>query len=53
MTGEELYMMYVEAMLEQSVGVDEWSQLEESDRAAWNAIAAQVQLNPLEVEEGN
>lgn len=51
MDGIELYILYVEAMLEQGVGVDEWSELEEQDRAAWSAIAAAVTLKPLPVME--
>lgn len=48
MSGEELYIMYLDAMNDEGVGVDEWQDLEESDKAAWNAIASKVQLLPLE-----
>lgn len=44
MRGFELYDMYREALLEAGVATDNWVDLDESDRAAWNAVAAQVEI---------
>lgn len=41
-TGEMLYSKYSDAMLEQGIGVDSWEDLDESDKAAWDAVAGTV-----------
>lgn len=42
MTGEVLYRMYTKFMLEQGVGQDGWTALEDCDRAAWNSLASWI-----------
>lgn len=48
MSGQELYELYTQALLKQNVHCDEWDQLDESDHRAWNEVAEQIQLKPLE-----
>lgn len=38
-TGQELYALYTRAMSEQGVGIDEWDDLDETERDAWRRLA--------------
>lgn len=40
MNGDELYERYVAAMAARNVLTDEWEELDEMDKEAWNEIAA-------------
>lgn len=45
MTGEDLYLMWwVESMIDEGVGVEEWDQMGEAEQGAWTKLAAQVVL---------
>lgn len=43
-TGPDLYAMYVDALYDEGVGVDDWNSLDEVDQAAWTALARKVRL---------
>lgn len=40
--GEALYLLYIEAMGDQGVGIDEWYDLGEKEQRAWERLAEQV-----------
>jgi hypothetical protein len=40
MDGETLYEIYANKMEDQGTGVDEWADLAETDRNAWEAVAS-------------
>lgn len=40
--GEVAYNIYRRAHAEQNCGTDPWEALDESEQAAWNAVAAQL-----------
>lgn len=42
MSGQELYNMYVEAMAAEGCVLDEWEQLGDIDRNAWDKVALQL-----------
>jgi len=41
-SGRQLYEMYADEMAEQGCDVDAWDDIEDIDKAAWNALAARV-----------
>lgn len=44
MTGEKLYALYVEALMElQNCACDDWYELDDSDQAVWNHIAKRIE----------
>lgn len=50
MTGQDLYIYWTAANLEEDCDVDTWAELEDADRAAWNRTAelASFALKPGE-----
>lgn len=52
MLGEELYDLYVIASNEGGVGVDDWADIDEGERATWNRLAPMV-ADFLRVEGGD
>lgn len=44
MTGEDLYNLWVEAMLNNGVEVDTWEQLDLDSQNAWDQVAAQIKF---------
>jgi hypothetical protein len=47
MTGEELYLIYAEHLLEEhNTGVDMWHDLSRADQLAWEAVAVAATAVP-------
>lgn len=40
--GEGLYAIFTEKMNDQGIEIDEWEDLDESDRQAWNELAGEI-----------
>jgi hypothetical protein len=47
MTGQELYAMYVIELAIADCGCDGWDDLEAMDKAAWNGMAAKLEVQAV------
>lgn len=48
MTGKELYALYVAAMDKNGILIDEWDDLYDRDRVAWDDVATALAEQPEE-----